>query len=247
QENNVFNIDDSLFVYHRIKITLYSRYSLSGQKNEKKDNDFVLIETAFKNRVNTLEIHNQEQIMDIKEYMHNMQYKALKKISSAINTHKSIKLNLSLTVPMRKPNTDETASYTETTYLIIKKKQTDELNTRILEYDGRESGWTVSNIDSMRININKIRPLKANSYIRLRKFIEEKIAIVNVQNKDNKCFMWAVLAALHPVKVNSTRVGSNRQYETELLKQHISHSEIILGSSEYHMQYMLILNPFFSP
>ena len=39
---------------------------------------------------------------------------------------------------------------------------------------------------------------------------------MNVQNKDNECFKWAVLSALHPVDKNTERLVNYKQYEEEL-------------------------------
>ena len=42
-------------------------------------------------------------------------------------------------------------------------------------------------------------------------------AIVNVCNyTDNKCFMWSVLAALHPVDRNTSRISNYVDFESEL-------------------------------
>jgi hypothetical protein len=39
---------------------------------------------------------------------------------------------------------------------------------------------------------------------------------VNIKNEDNKCFLWSVLAALHPAIDNPHRLHQYRQYEHEL-------------------------------
>ena len=33
---------------------------------------------------------------------------------------------------------------------------------------------------------------------------------------DDKCFLWSVLARLHPIAINSNRMSQYRQYENEL-------------------------------
>ena len=55
----------------------------------------------------------------------------------------------------------------------------------------------VSYID---VHILKSDPLGASSYIDLPKRVKMKRAIINIKNKDRKCFLWSVLAYLHPVK-----------------------------------------------
>ena len=42
------------------------------------------------------------------------------------------------------------------------------------------------------------------------------MAVVNVQNKDNQCFKWAVLSALHPLAKHANRVFHYKKFEHEL-------------------------------
>jgi hypothetical protein len=44
----------------------------------------------------------------------------------------------------------------------------------------------------------RYRPLKGSSYIPLPIRLRSKYTIINVTNKDNKCFMWSIMAALYP-------------------------------------------------
>ena len=49
------------------------------------------------------------------------------------------------------------------------------------------------------------KPLRGETYIPLLKELADKKAIINVQNKDNKCFLWCVLRALNPDEKNPQR------------------------------------------
>ena len=69
----------------------------------------------------------------------------------------------------------------------------------IEEFAQIDFGWMLRCILNLKSNIKKLQPMKAASYIELPPFIKNKQACVNVENKDNKCFMWAILSALHPV------------------------------------------------
>ena len=61
-------------------------------------------------------------------------------------------------------------------------------------------------------------PLRASSYIKLPKHIQDKKAVLNIQNDDQRCFLWSVLAALHPVNRNDHpyQVRHYKCYEQEL-------------------------------
>ena len=67
------------------------------------------------------------------------------------------------------------------------------------------SGWMVKSIETFELDICRYKPSKGSSYIELPGWIKKKRAVVNVQNEDDECFKWSVLAALHPVNQNAER------------------------------------------
>ncbi|VVC46466.1 Hypothetical protein CINCED_3A003044, partial [Cinara cedri] len=72
-----------------------------------------------------------------------------------------------------------------------------------------------NNVIDMNINMCKYDPLRGASYIKLPKIISDKKAIINIKNKDNKCFLWSILAALHPQDKNSERISKYKEWENE--------------------------------
>ena len=50
------------------------------------------------------------------------------------------------------------------------------------------------------------KPLKGGTYVPLPKALVNKKAIINIRNKDNKCFLWCVLRALNPKENHPERV-----------------------------------------
>ena len=44
----------------------------------------------------------------------------------------------------------------------------------------------------------------------------KKKSIINIQNKDYKCFLWSILRYLHPIQKNETRLIDIRKYENDL-------------------------------
>lgn len=61
-------------------------------------------------------------------------------------------------------------------------------------------------------------PLVGSSYVKLPQKLEDKKAILNVQNQDERCFVWSVLASLQPVhcKDQTRRVQHYKKYAQEL-------------------------------
>lgn len=59
------------------------------------------------------------------------------------------------------------------------------------------SGFTLSKIKQLRVQIFKYEPLRGFGYIKLPKMLKNKGAVINLKNTGNKCFKWSILAALH--------------------------------------------------
>ena len=64
--------------------------------------------------------------------------------------------------------------------------------------DGGGSGWTFYKVDKLELHTVSYKPLIGETWIPLPKELANKKAIIKMQNKDNKCFLWSVLRALHP-------------------------------------------------
>ena len=59
-------------------------------------------------------------------------------------------------------------------------------------------------------------PLRASSYIDLPMKLKARNACVNVQNVDQKCFLWSVLSCLHPISDNAEYCSHYTAFENEL-------------------------------
>ena len=61
-------------------------------------------------------------------------------------------------------------------------------------------------------------PLRASRYISLPAVIHKKMACLNINNKDQKCFLWSILASLHSVLhgQHPTRVTKYLPFENEI-------------------------------
>ena len=65
------------------------------------------------------------------------------------------------------------------------------------------SGWTIDKIDSNYINIVTYQPLNGSSYIDQPDELENsKKGLINIKNKDNKCFRWCHVRHLNPQEKN---------------------------------------------
>ena len=62
--------------------------------------------------------------------------------------------------------------------------------------------------------ISQYQPLRGGTYMPLPKKLQNKKAIINVQNRDNHCLRWALRAALFPAP-KGTKVTRPSSYPTE--------------------------------
>ena len=154
------------------------------------------------------------------------------KIKEFLKNHKNIKVRFILDVIMAKWEKEkfkyfeikdnsyfhsETYSNMESTNV---KTIIGESKEKILEgisnYQNNGSDWFFKQIHQLEIHTNEFRPIRGSSYLPLPDWIMRKKAIVNIQNKDEKCFLWSVLRYLHPREKNDSRLTDLKQYEFSL-------------------------------
>ena len=78
------------------------------------------------------------------------------------------------------------------------------------------SEWTLQANQSIILEITDYQPIGGSSFIELPKNIYDTKSIVNIQNEDQACFMWSILAALHPTEHNPQRLIHYEPYTEEL-------------------------------
>ena len=80
---------------------------------------------------------------------------------------------------------------------------------RILEANAKfirgQSGLVLAEIYSLYLYAVRFASLSGSAWTPLPKFLQNKKAIVNVQNEDERCFGYAIASELHPVNTHSNR------------------------------------------
>ena len=91
-----------------------------------------------------------------------------------------------------------------------------QLENRIETYEGVGSGWIVSNFIALDTTVWKLDPLRASSYHELPVWVRNTKCVVNVKNRDQLCFKYAVQAGLYKPSdpQHSTRISSYSYTET---------------------------------
>ena len=83
-------------------------------------------------------------------------------------------------------------------------------------YQQNGSAWYFKEVYKLEIHTVEYNPTKGSSYIPLPDWISNKKAIVNIENKDEKCFLWCILRYLYPREDNDTRLTDLKKYENSL-------------------------------
>ena len=186
-------------------------------------------QNAFQNRIRTAVISNLSHL-DPTTFLEDCKLLFNRRVSNILKIYNSIKINVifcaDFTVTQagrliteRKHITTNNVSLHASTP--IKNWFNDHMSNKVLkklsEFQERQSGWMLSRIVNLSININKNSLLKGSSYIPLPEFIQRKHACINVRNFDNACFAWAITSALRPAKNHSDRLTSYPHY-SKILK-----------------------------
>ena len=80
-----------------------------------------------------------------------------------------------------------------------------------------ESGFSLDKIMQLYLNFHKLVLTRGSSYTELPEWIQNKKAVINPQNKDEECFKWAVIEALHhqDIKHHPERISLLRPYQNQ--------------------------------
>ena len=97
--------------------------------------------------------------------------------------------------------TDESELYNE---------MAQEIEEEIQKVQNAEgSGWMFKRVIKLVLHTTKWEPLYGSSYMPLDPYLANKKALINMQNEDDKCFMWSVLRALYPKDNHPERIDKD--------------------------------------
>ena len=92
----------------------------------------------------------------------------------------------------------------------------DAILQKIKDFVKLGSGWSVLSVERLELHVAPYLPISASSYVATPSYIAQKKAIVNIQNEDNFCFLWSILAALHPAPTNPCRTSNYEAFKKDL-------------------------------
>ena len=65
----------------------------------------------------------------------------------------------------------------------------ENLESAIEDFQQRGSGWIFDKLIALDLHLLEFDPLRATSYIPLPTYIQNRKAVINIKNKDEKCFL----------------------------------------------------------
>ena len=188
---------------------------------EERDKIFtpIMEASAFKNYTKQYVMHNTKADYDPTEFL---EY-AKPAILNIFNSNRNIKTILYLHCLMANAGDGDTiikefAFHSIDLKLVLEgtdiselyDEMADEIEEEIQIVQNAEgSGWVFVEVIKLVLHTTKWEPIYGSSYIPLDPYLANKKAIINMQNEDDKCFMWCVLRALYPKDKNAERIDKD--------------------------------------
>ena len=85
-------------------------------------------------------------------------------------------------------------------------------------------GWVITEIKGLYINISNYEPLLGGSYISLPKALNNSMkGLINLKNKDHKCFMWCHVRLINPTNSHPERINK----QDKEIAANLNYSDIV--------------------
>ena len=100
----------------------------------------------------------------------------------------------------------------------------EEILYRIDNWINQESGWIIEEIDNQYLNVSSYSSLTVSTYIELPNELKNsKKGLINIQNDENKCFLWCHVRDLNLIDKNPQRITKkNREFINKLNYEEIN-------------------------
>ena len=92
------------------------------------------------------------------------------------------------------------------------------LEHKLEQWNKRGSNFNIERVSRFLLSMHPYRTLHGSTFVHTPEFLANKCCLVNVQNNDEKCFVWSVLSALYPAARNSERLSKYKNHELSLSK-----------------------------
>jgi len=90
------------------------------------------------------------------------------------------------------------------------------LEHKVEQWNRRGSNFNTERVSRFVLSVHPFHPLHGSTFVRKLEFLAKKHCFINVQNNDEKCFVWSVLSALYPASHSPQRLSKYKDYEHSL-------------------------------
>ncbi|GJQ87763.1 hypothetical protein Trydic_g14174 [Trypoxylus dichotomus] len=185
------------------------------------------IQSAFQSRIRTGCITNLRHV-DPRIFLEDAKSMRVRRLKNELRKTAFLKVNTAFCGRFTKSDGEEDFKYINTKNRTI-SRDTDLgvwynehvagiILRELEEFQERDSGWALSTIVDLMINVNRYNPQRVGSYLPPPPVIIRKKACINVRNTDDACFAWAVVSALYPAEhgAHPDRTSSYPHFEDVL-------------------------------
>lgn len=189
-------------------------------QKKKEQKRFKFKKSALKVSVKQVDIiPTANEKYDLLQFLANVKDDVEKELIFQREKHHSIKWSVIGRVEMTRDvdngEQDKTVPHFRSKYYISLPNENNDhyineafqsVNKALEEFVNKGNNWTVNKVMSLEVNTVKYSPIAGSSYIELPRKIRFSRGVINIINDDQKCFLWSVLAALHPAPNNQQEV-----------------------------------------
>ena len=153
-------------------------------------------------------------------------------LRNIFNKYGAFKANINLNVDFIKPSVEgepkeNNANFNSLDLPIVHPddipeflaKAAEKILSIIAGWISKGSGWVIKEVRGHFINIVKYLPLRGGSHLKLPKKLRNSMkGLINMQNQDDKCFLWCHNRHLYPRKFHPERVTKEDRVNAKELK-----------------------------
>ncbi|XP_075229548.1 uncharacterized protein LOC142329098 [Lycorma delicatula] len=117
-------------------------------------------------------------------------------------------------------------------------KAYEKINESFERFIQMGSGWVMNKILRLDLSVSEFDPLYGgnSTYFPIPKALFKKHAVINVQNDDQKCFLWSILAHLFPNSNRYYRVSFYKKFENHLNMKGIHYPVCVKDIDKFEAQ-----------
>lgn len=158
---------------------------------ENKNEDIILPEQYFETIKDDLIIFLKKELLKLKMFKFNIEL-----FAEYVKPHKLENDEVENIFSVKSFNSKMEIIQAEHEIETVLDNMIEKILNETEEFQEKDSGWSLSKLLHLEININEYKPLQGSQYIKLPKQIEEKKACINIKNRDVYCFKWCLISAL---------------------------------------------------